>query len=96
MAVSLIGTVAWTGPANASALPAVPPSGVDFWGITGFPTRSVLPVWPDNPNDASIPIGVIPYDEIAPKLNALQAATNRVSARVAGKSSGGYDLYAVT
>ena len=56
----------------------------------------MLPVWPDNPNDASIAIGVTPYDEIAPKLNALQAASNRVSARVAGKSSGGYDLYAVT
>ncbi|RKR85937.1 zinc carboxypeptidase [Micromonospora pisi] len=96
VAVSLIGTVAWTGPVNATALPAVPPSGVDFWGITGYPSRNVLPVWPDNPNDASIPIGVIPYDEIAPKLNALQSTTDRVSARVAGKSAGGYDLYAVT
>ena len=62
----------------------------------GYPQQNVLPVWPDNPNDASIAIGVTPYDEIAPKLNALQAASNRVSARVAGKSSGGYDLYAVT
>ncbi|HEX6021319.1 MAG TPA: M14 family zinc carboxypeptidase, partial [Solirubrobacter sp.] len=62
----------------------------------GYPQQNVLPVWPDNPNDASIPIGVTPYDEIAPKLNALQAASNRVSARVAGKSAGGYDLYAVT
>ncbi|MBE2319350.1 peptidase [Solirubrobacter sp. CPCC 204708] len=61
-----------------------------------WPQQNVLPVYPDNPNDASIPIGVIPYDEIAPKLNALQAASNRVSARVAGKSSGGRDLYVVT
>ena len=61
----------------------------------GYPQQNVLPVWPDNPNDASIAIGVTPYDEIAPKLNALQAASNRVSARVAGRSSGGYDLYAV-
>ena len=60
-----------------------------------YPQQNVLPVWPDNPNDASAAIGDIPYDEIAPKLNALQAASNRVSARVAGKSSGGYDLYAV-
>jgi hypothetical protein len=52
-------------------------------------------VWPDDPADASIPIGVTPYDEIAPKLNALQQASDRVSARVAGRSSGGYDLYAV-
>ena len=62
----------------------------------GYPQKNVLPVWPDNPNDASIPIGVTPYDEIAPKLNALQRAGNRVSARVAGRSSSGYDLYAVT
>ncbi|MGW4466340.1 M14 family zinc carboxypeptidase [Micromonospora sp. NPDC004704] len=96
VAASLVGTIAWAGPVNASALPSVPPSGIDFWGITGFPVQNVLPVWADNPNDASIPIGVTPYDEIAPKLNALQAASNRVSARVAGKSSGGYDLYAVT
>ncbi|MDA0185274.1 M14 family zinc carboxypeptidase [Solirubrobacter phytolaccae] len=67
-----------------------------FAPAAGYPQQNVLPVWPDNPNDQSIPIGVIPYDEIAPKLNALQAASNRVSARVAGKSSSGYDLYAVT
>src|SRR4029079_2098088 len=60
-----------------------------------FPQQNVLPVWPDNPNDASANVGDIPYDEIAPKLNALQAASNRVSARVAGKSAGGYDLYEV-
>ena len=60
-----------------------------------FPQQNVLPVWPDNPNDASANVGDIPYDEIAPKLNALQAASNRVSARVAGKSAGGYDLYDV-
>ncbi|TDD68372.1 peptidase [Jiangella aurantiaca] len=62
---------------------------------TGYPQQNVLPVWPDDPSDASIPIGVIPYDEIAAKLNALQQASDRVSARVAGRSSGGRDLYAV-
>ena len=61
-----------------------------------YPKQNTLPVWPDNPNDASIAIGVTPYDEIAPKLNALQAASNRVSARVAGRSSGGRDIYVVT
>ena len=61
----------------------------------GYPRQNVLPVWPDDPDDASIPIGVIPYDEIAPKLNALQQVSDRVSARVAGRSSGGRDLYAV-
>ncbi|GAA3723423.1 M14 family zinc carboxypeptidase [Plantactinospora mayteni] len=96
VAVSLLGTLAWTGPVSASALPAVPARPVDLHDIKGYPRQNVLPVWPDNPNDASIPIGVTPYDEIAPKLNALQKASDRVSARVAGRSSGGYDLYAVT
>jgi hypothetical protein len=64
--------------------------------VAGYPQQHALPVWPDNPNDASIPIGVTPYDEIAPELNALQAESDRVSARVAGRSSNGYDLYAVT
>src|SRR5690349_852704 len=67
-----------------------------FEAVAGWPQQNVLPVYPDNPNDASIPIGVIPYDEIAPKLNALQAASNRISVRVAGKSSGGRDLYVAT
>ncbi|MFI7079521.1 M14 family zinc carboxypeptidase [Micromonospora sp. NPDC049903] len=95
LALTLLGTTAWAAPANASALPAVPPSAPGLHEIAGYPRQNVLPVWPDNPADASIPIGVIPYDEIAPKLNALQAASDRVSARVAGRSSGGHDLYAV-
>ncbi|MFG1777122.1 M14 family zinc carboxypeptidase [Micromonospora sp. NPDC049048] len=94
--VSLLGTAAWAAPAGASALPAVPPRATDIADVRGYPQRSTLPVWPDNPADASIPIGVIAYDDIAPKLNALQATSDRVSARVAGKSAGGYDLYAVT
>jgi hypothetical protein len=60
-----------------------------------YPQQNVLPVWPDNPSDTSANIGDIPYDEIAPKLNALQAQSNRISAKVAGKSAGGRDLYAV-
>src|SRR6188508_3362409 len=64
--------------------------------VAAYPQQNVLPVWPDNPADGSAAIGDIPYDEIAPRLNAAQAASNRVSARVAGKSSSGYDLYAVT
>src|SRR6188508_874425 len=64
--------------------------------VAAYPQQNVLPVWPDNPADGSAAIGDIPYDEIAPKLNALQAASNRVSARVAGKSSGGRDIYVVT
>ncbi|MEU2614889.1 M14 family zinc carboxypeptidase [Micromonospora sp. NPDC007271] len=96
LTATVLSAALWTGPAHATALPAVPPPPVSPSEIAGYPRQNVLPVWPDNPADASIPIGVIPYDDIAPKLNALQAATDRVSARVAGKSSGGYDLYAVT
>ncbi|RIV39162.1 peptidase [Micromonospora radicis] len=95
LALGLLGTTAWVAPANASALPAVPPSSPGLDQIAGYPRQNVLPVWPENPADASIPIGVVPYHEIATKLNALQAASDRVSARVAGTSSGGHDLYAV-
>ncbi|WP_433311393.1 M14 family zinc carboxypeptidase [Micromonospora sp. CA-269861] len=96
VSTTLLATVVLTGPASATSLPTVPPTPVDLSDVRGYPRQSTLPVWPDNPADASIPIGVIPYDEIAPKLNALQRASDRVSARVAGKSAGGYDLYAVT
>ncbi|MEV4121773.1 M14 family zinc carboxypeptidase [Micromonospora sp. NPDC049645] len=96
VSTALLATVTLTGPAFATSLPTVPPTPVDLSDVRGYPRQSTLPVWPDNPADASIPIGVIPYDEIAPKLNALQRASDRVSARVAGKSAGGYDLYAVT
>src|SRR4051794_18216570 len=87
-------------PVAASAGPLTPPTSFaphSALGIAaeGFPQKSVLPIWPDNPNDASGNVGDIPYDEIAPKLNALQAASERVSARVAGKAASGYDLYAV-
>ena len=70
------------------AMPSAAPAEA-LRSAAGYPQQNVLPVWPDNPNDASIAIGVTPYDEIAPKLNALQDASNRVSARVAGRSSGG-------
>ncbi|MEV4810844.1 M14 family zinc carboxypeptidase [Micromonospora avicenniae] len=93
---AVLSTAALAAPAAASAPPAVPPAAPDLSYILGYPQQSVLPVWPDNPADASIPIGVIAYDDIAPKLNALQNTSRRVSARVAGKSAGGYDLYAVT
>ncbi|HWK29053.1 MAG TPA: M14 family zinc carboxypeptidase [Solirubrobacter sp.] len=72
---------------------AVPATAASAAERPAYPQQHVLPTWPDNPNDASANIGDIPYDEIAPKLNALQTASDRVSAWVGGKSSGGYDLY---
>ena len=98
VAASVAAAAAFAAPVAAAAPPATLKSqtALGGWTVEAYPQQNVLPVWPDNPNDASIPIGVTPYDEIAPKLNALQAASRRVSARVAGKSWGGYDLYAVT
>jgi hypothetical protein len=95
VAASLLTAPAWSGTATASALPEVPARTISLLDVKGWPQKNVLPVYPDNPNDASIIMGVTPYDEIAPKLNQLQAVSDRVSARVAGKSANGLDLYAV-
>jgi hypothetical protein len=62
----------------------------------GYPRQNQLGVYPENPDDRSIKLGLIPYHAIAPKLNALQKASDRVSAEVIGKSAGGRDLYLVT
>lgn len=69
------------------------------WTLTarkGYPRRTALPVWPDNPDDRSIKLGLVPYHAIAPRLNALQKSSDRVSAEIVGKSAGGRDLYLVT
>lgn len=69
------------------------------WTITGkrgYPRPTVLPVWPENPADRSIKLGLVPYHAIAPRLNALQKASDRVSAEIVGTSAGGRDLYLVT
>jgi hypothetical protein len=62
----------------------------------GYPRQTELPVHPANPADKSIKLGLIPYAGIAPKLNALQDASDRVSAEVVGHSALGRDLYLVT
>ncbi|MEU4162382.1 M14 family zinc carboxypeptidase [Actinoplanes sp. NPDC026670] len=82
---------------SARALTADTPA--TAWTVTrrkGFPRQNELPVWPVNPDDRSIKLGLIPYHLIAPKLNALQKASDRVSAEIVGKSAGGRDLYLVT
>ncbi|AGZ43883.1 M14 family zinc carboxypeptidase [Actinoplanes friuliensis] len=62
----------------------------------GYPRQTELPVYPENPADKSIKLGLVPYHGIAPKLNALQEVSDRVSAEVAGHSALGRDLYLVT
>ncbi|MFC6568309.1 M14 family zinc carboxypeptidase [Actinoplanes utahensis] len=82
---------------STRSLPAEQPAST--WTLKtwkGYPRQNTLPVYPENPEDRSIKLGLIPYHSIAPRLNALQKASNRVSAEIIGKSAGGRDLYLVT
>ncbi|SEH02021.1 Zinc carboxypeptidase [Nonomuraea solani] len=62
----------------------------------GYPRRTRLPVPPENPADASIKLGLVPYHGIAPRLNDLLGRGDRVSAEIIGSSYQGRDLYLVT
>ncbi|MEV4803189.1 M14 family zinc carboxypeptidase [Nonomuraea sp. NPDC049421] len=62
----------------------------------GYPRRTKLPLPQENPADAAIKLGLVPYHGIAPKLNELQWRSDRVSAEIIGRSAGGHDLYLVT
>ncbi|MFC4120966.1 M14 family zinc carboxypeptidase [Nonomuraea zeae] len=62
----------------------------------GYPRRAELPVPAENPADAAIKLGLVPYHGIAPRLNDLQRRSDRVSAEIIGRSYDGRDLYLVT
>ncbi|MFD4643813.1 M14 family zinc carboxypeptidase [Lentzea sp. NPDC058436] len=62
----------------------------------GYPRRTTLRTYPENAADKSIKLGLAAYHELAPKLNALQRKSNRVSVEVVGQSGLGRDLYLVT
>ncbi|HEV2780749.1 MAG TPA: M14 family zinc carboxypeptidase [Actinophytocola sp.] len=62
----------------------------------GYPRQTRLRVFPEDPSDKSIKLGLVPYHAIAPRLNALQARSDRVSVEIAGRSTLGRDLYLVT
>jgi hypothetical protein len=62
----------------------------------GYPRRTKLRVYPENPADKSIKLGLAPYHSLAPKLNALQNRSRRLSVEVAGQTGLGRDLYLVT
>ncbi|WP_250006465.1 M14 family zinc carboxypeptidase [Actinoplanes sp. M2I2] len=81
-------------PAGASVFGAPAPA----WrpAPQGYPRRHELPLPPVDPADRSIKLGLVPYHGIAPRLNALQEASDRVSAEVVGRSALGRDLYLVT
>jgi hypothetical protein len=62
----------------------------------GYPRETQLRVFPENPADKAIKLGLTPYHAIAPKLNELQERGDRVSVEVIGQSTQGRDLYLVT
>ncbi|MFC7586395.1 M14 family zinc carboxypeptidase [Nonomuraea antimicrobica] len=85
-------------PEEAAALRAVQ-GGEQPYGHSrdrGYPRQTRLPVPAENPADASIKLGLVPYHGIAPKLNDLQRRSDRVSAEIIGSSAQGRDLYLVT
>ncbi|XKK39533.1 hypothetical protein HFP72_00790 [Nocardiopsis sp. ARC36] len=61
-----------------------------------YPRRTALPEPPEDPDDHSVRLGLMPYHGIAPALNELQEASDRVSAEVVGTSVQGRDMYLVT
>ena len=75
-------------PAPSPAPPDAPPA--------AYPRQAPLPEPVADPTDASIARGALPYDRVAPLLNDLMAASDRVSAEVVGTSTQGRDLYLVT
>ena len=73
------------------------PTGENKVGVRqGYPRKTQLRVYPEDPTDKSIKLGLTPYHAIAPRLNALQDRSNRISVEVVGQSGLGRDLYLVT
>lgn len=73
------------------------PAGENRAGLRqGYPRQTTLRVYPTDPSDKSIKLGVTPYHAIAPRLNELQAISDRVSVEVVGQTGLGRDLYKVT
>ncbi len=80
-------TVSASVPTAASAAPA---------DVPGYPRQTLLTEPPADPADAAIKLGLTPYHEIAPRLNALQAGSDRVSVEVIGQTVTGREVYFVT
>ncbi len=81
------GVALHAGPAHRGERPGAP---------QGYPRQQVLDEPAANESDAAIKLGLMPYHQIAPELNRLQEASDRVSAEVIGQSAEGRDLYLVT
>ncbi|GAA1468052.1 peptidase M28 [Nocardiopsis exhalans] len=83
------------GPGAADTMSAA----LDAVGIdpgAAYPRQAELPEPPEDPDDASVKLDLIPYHGIAPALNELQETSDRVSVEVIGESLQGRDLYLVT
>ncbi|PZR51747.1 peptidase M14 [Xylanimonas oleitrophica] len=61
-----------------------------------YPHQPRLRVFPPNAADATERNGTISHADLAPRLQELMAASDRVSTQVVGQSTGGRDLYLVT
>ncbi|ROP40594.1 M14 family zinc carboxypeptidase [Saccharothrix texasensis] len=62
----------------------------------GYPRRTRLRAYPEDPTDQAIKLGLAPYHALAPRLDDLQRRSDRVSVEVVGRSTAGRDLYLVT
>lgn len=60
----------------------------------GKPRNDVIEDVPVNPDDAAIPLGLLPYHDIPPALRALQQS-DRISVEIIGQSTLGRDLHLV-
>ncbi|RKT57151.1 M14 family zinc carboxypeptidase [Saccharothrix australiensis] len=65
-------------------------------GGRGYPRRTHLRTYPEDPTDKAIKLDLAPYHSLAPKLNDLQRRSDRISVEVIGQSTAGRDLYLVT
>ncbi|MFB9731038.1 M14 family zinc carboxypeptidase [Ornithinimicrobium kibberense] len=90
--------------ASSAASPAVAPTAAPA-STTGthphvpapaYPLGTLLPEPVTDPDDASLRLGLAPHHDLARRLNALVATSDRVSTQVVGSSVEGRDLVLVT
>lgn len=80
-------------PPRSSAAPVVT---AHSYPQQGWPRRTVLTAAEPDRTDAALRPGLTAYHQIAPLLNNLQRASDRVSAQVIGTTALGRELYLVT
>ncbi|MFO6452598.1 MULTISPECIES: M14 family metallopeptidase [unclassified Aeromicrobium] len=63
---------------------------------SSYPFQPKLKVYPDSTPDAADTGNLIGYDDIAPRLQSLMRASDRISTQIVGESTQGRQLYLVT